>query len=83
LEKSDIVVSRAFAELSDFVKDAAHLVAEDGLMFGSDEGRLSVMKWSFPRLAENLNNEFSSQCGDKLYVPQVEGERHLIVLKKS
>ena len=79
LEKFDIVVSRAFAELSDFVKDAAHLVAEDGLMF--------AMKGVYPndemaRLAENSTMCFQVSAVIKLYVPQVEGERHLIVLKK-
>lgn len=79
LEKFDIVVSRAFAELSDFVKDAAHLVAEDGLMF--------AMKGVYPhdemaRLAENSTMCFQVSAVIKLCVPQVEGERHLIVLKK-
>ena len=73
--KFEIVISRAFAELGDFVKGAAHLVAESGRMF--------AMKGAYPhdeiaRLPETHKVEEVIE----LFVPQVEGKRHLVVLKK-
>lgn len=80
IKKFDIVISRAFAELTDFVSGAAHLVATGGQML--------AMKGVYPheeieRLSKNLD---ASCCVDtviKLNVPQVEGERHLVILKKT
>jgi 16S rRNA (guanine527-N7)-methyltransferase len=68
----DVAISRAFAEIADFVRLAGHLST-----------RLLAMKGAFPlaeldrlpagwRVAETL----------KLAVPGLEAERHLIVLEK-
>ncbi len=71
-----IVVSRAFAELRDFVHGAAHLVAENG--------RMVAMKGVYPH--EEISRLPSSHMVERvieLDVPQVDGKRHLVVLKKA
>lgn len=72
----EIVISRAFAELGDFVKAAAHLVAA--------QGRMLAMKGVYPhdeiaRLPDTLKLEKVIE----LTVPQVVGKRHLVILKKA
>jgi 16S rRNA (guanine527-N7)-methyltransferase len=74
-EKLTIVTSRAFAELKDFVEGAAHLLA--------DNGRMLAMKGVYPH--EEITRLPGSHVVEKvieLRVPQVVGERHLVVLKK-
>jgi 16S rRNA (guanine527-N7)-methyltransferase len=73
-EKFDIVISRAFAELSDFVNGAKHLLADDGRMF--------AMKGVNPvdEIAR-LPDGFEVEKVIELNVPQVEGKRHLVVIK--
>jgi 16S rRNA (guanine527-N7)-methyltransferase len=75
VEKFDVVISRAFAELSDFVKGAAHLLADDGRMF--------AMKGVNPvdEIAR-LPDGFEVEKVIELNVPQVEGQRHLVLIKK-
>jgi 16S rRNA (guanine527-N7)-methyltransferase len=74
-EKFDVVISRAFAELSDFVNGAAHLLADDGRMF--------AMKGVNPvdEIAR-LPAGFEVEKVIELNVPQVEGKRHLVVIKQ-
>ena len=74
-EKFDIVISRAFAELADFVNGAAHLMAEEGRMF--------AMKGQHPvdEIAR-LPARFEVEKTIELIVPQIEGQRHLLVIKK-
>jgi 16S rRNA (guanine527-N7)-methyltransferase len=74
-EKFDVVISRAFAELNDFVNGAAHLLADDGRMF--------AMKGVNPvdEIAR-LPDGFETEKVIELNVPQVEGKRHLVVIKK-
>ncbi len=74
-EKFDIVISRAFAELADFVKGSAHLVAEDGRMFAM-KGQRPVDEIA------RLPSEFEVDETIELNVPQIEGQRHLLVIKK-
>ncbi len=75
VEKFDIVISRAFAELADFVNGAAHLVAEEGRMF--------AMKGQYPvdEIAR-MPAGFEVDKSIELVVPQIEGQRHLLVIKK-
>lgn len=74
-EKFTIVISRAFAELGDFVRGAAHLVTEGGRMF--------AMKGVYPHdEITRLPKTYQIERVIELSVPQVEGERHLVVLKK-
>jgi 16S rRNA (guanine527-N7)-methyltransferase len=72
----DTVVSRAFAELADFVQGARHLVAPDGAMLAMkgvhpfDEIARLPAGWRVDRVAE-------------LTVPTLEAKRHLVVLKAA
>ena len=72
----DIVVSRAFAELKDFVEGAGHLCADDGSML--------AMKGVHPfdEIAR-LPIGFVVAKVIPLNVPQVDGQRHLVVIKKT
>jgi 16S rRNA (guanine527-N7)-methyltransferase len=74
-EKFDVVISRAFAELTDFVNGAAHLLADDGRMFAM-KGVNPVDEIS------RLPAGFEVERVIELNVPQVEGKRHLVVIKK-
>ena len=72
----DVVISRAFAELKDFIESAGHLCAADG--------RMLAMKGVHPfdeitRLPAN----FEVEEVISLRVPQVDGQRHLVVIKKT
>ncbi|MBR8459219.1 16S rRNA (guanine(527)-N(7))-methyltransferase RsmG [Burkholderia dolosa] len=70
-EKFDVIVSRAFADLSDFVKLARHLVARGGSIW--------AMKGVYPddeiaRLPERSRVNQTM----RLAVPMLDAERHLI-----
>jgi 16S rRNA (guanine527-N7)-methyltransferase len=74
----DVVTSRAFAELSDFVKGAGHLIRPGG--------RMLAMKGVYPH--DEIARAFSSpEASHKvvdvhtLNVPQVDGQRHLVVIE--
>lgn len=74
-EKFDVVISRAFAELNDFVNGAAHLLADDGRMF--------AMKGINPvHEIARLPAGFEVEKVLELNVPQVDGQRHLVVIMK-
>lgn len=71
----EAVVSRAFAELAEFVRLAGHLVAPGG--------RLYAMKGVMP--ADEIKNlPVEWRVGDcfKLDVPGLDAQRHLIVLER-
>jgi 16S rRNA (guanine527-N7)-methyltransferase len=73
-DRFDVVTSRAFAELADFVKGASHLVAPNG--------RMLAMKGVYPddeiaRLPSGMQVEEVVA----LNVPQIEGQRHLVIMK--
>lgn len=73
--KFDRVISRAFAELKDFVESAAHLCAEGG--------RLLAMKGTYPHdEITRLPVGYAVEETFALNVPSVEGQRHLIVIRK-
>jgi 16S rRNA (guanine527-N7)-methyltransferase len=70
-EKFDVIVSRAFAELSDFVTLARHLVA--------DNGRIFAMKGIRPDAEIARLPAGTTVLGIKrLNVPMLDAERHLI-----
>ena len=75
-QRFDVVISRAFAELKDFVEGAGHLCA--------DEGRMLAMKGVHPydEIAR-LPIGFIVEAVIPLQVPQVDAQRHLVVIKKS
>jgi len=70
------ITSRAFAELADFVTLSQHLLAPDG--------RWLAMKGLWPhdeiaRLPESVRVD----AVHRLHVPGIDGERHLVVLKRA
>ena len=69
--KFDVIVSRAFAELSDFVTLARHLVADDGRIFAMKGVRPDAEIARLPSGATVLGIE-------RLRVPMLDAERHLI-----
>ncbi len=72
--KFDVVTSRAFAELADFVNGAAHLVAP--------VGRMLAMKGVYPH-DEIARLPASHRVVEviALDVPQIDGKRHLVVME--
>ena len=74
--KFDRVISRAFAELKDFVDGAGHLCADSGAML--------AMKGVYPHdEIGRLPAGFVAEEIIVLNVPGVEGQRHLVVIKKN
>lgn len=72
----DVVISRAFAELKDFVDGAGHLCTEDGKML--------AMKGVHPfDEIGRLPPGYSVENVIPLIVPQVDGQRHLVIIKKT
>lgn len=70
----DLIVSRAFAELSDFVTQAEHLL--------SDGGQFMAMKGHYPKdEIDRLPARFRVARVEKLHVPQVDAERHLVFVE--
>jgi len=67
-----VVISRAFAELADFVRCARHLVAEGG--------RLLAMKGIYPHeeLAQLAIRAVERVV--RLQVPGLQAERHLVII---
>lgn len=72
----NVVISRAFAELTDFAAMAGHLVALGGLLI--------AMKGSDPTgEIDKLKNGFVSTGVTRLEVPGLDAERHLVFLKAA
>jgi 16S rRNA (guanine527-N7)-methyltransferase len=72
----DGVISRAFAELKDFVDGAAHLC--------NGKGRLFAMKGVYPHdEIARLSAGLAVEQVIPLTVPTVEGQRHLVVIRKT
>ena len=71
VERFGVVISRAFAELVDFIGSCRHLVHDGGV--------LVAMKGGYPagELAHRIDG---CDCGDvrRLAVPQLDAERHLV-----
>ncbi len=76
IEKFDAIVSRAFSSIRDFVEKTGHLLEEDG--------ELLAMKGLQPdEEMADLPPGFGIQQLVKLLVPGVEGQRHLVVIKRE
>ncbi|MDN8600714.1 16S rRNA (guanine(527)-N(7))-methyltransferase RsmG [Citrobacter sp. S2-9] len=72
----DGVISRAFASLNDMISWCHHLPGENG--------RFYALKGLLPEdEIASLPAEFSVESVVKLRVPQLEGERHLVVVKAN
>ncbi|EAA1874374.1 16S rRNA (guanine(527)-N(7))-methyltransferase RsmG [Salmonella enterica subsp. enterica serovar Give] len=72
----DGVISRAFASLNDMVSWCHHLPGE--------KGRFYALKGQLPgdEIA-SLPDDFSVESVEKLRVPHLEGERHLVIIKSN
>lgn len=72
----DGVISRAFASLNDMVTWCHHLPGQNG--------RFYALKGLLPEdEIASLPAEFSVESVEKLRVPQLDGERHLVVIKPN
>ncbi|HBB6657389.1 TPA: 16S rRNA (guanine(527)-N(7))-methyltransferase RsmG [Salmonella enterica] len=72
----DGVISRAFASLNDMVSWCHHLPGE--------KGRFYALKGQLPAdEIASLPDNFSVESVEKLRVPQLEGERHLVIIKSN
>jgi len=72
----DVVVSRAFAELGEFVAQAEHLVAQDG--------RMLAMKGVYPfeEIARLPATHRVAQVAE-LHVPELDAKRHLVFVERA
>lgn len=72
----DAVISRAFAELADFVRGSAHLLAPGG--------RLFAMKGAYPEdEVARLPAGWRVERSIELAVPGLEARRHLLILQSE
>lgn len=72
-EKYPQIVSRAFSDLTDFVKATHHLLAEGGEWL--------AMKGLYPdeEIAQLKGAHVKSHC--RLYIPGLDADRHLIIME--
>lgn len=74
-QKFDVITSRAFSELSNFVNWSGHLLADEGLFI--------AMKGVSPdQEIERLPTGWKVESIEPLRVPGLEVERHLIFIRK-
>ncbi|RJG39193.1 16S rRNA (guanine(527)-N(7))-methyltransferase RsmG [Motilimonas pumila] len=71
----DGVLSRAFASLHDMLNWCPHLPSQQGL-FMALKGQLPTTE------IDTLPSEFECVATHELTVPELEGERHLVLIKK-
>jgi len=72
----DVITSRAFADLSDFINWSGHLLAEGG--------KFIALKGTAPAdEQERLPGEWKIQELRPIKVPKVEAESHLVFIEKS
>lgn len=75
-EKFDGVLSRAFASLEDMLHWCKHLPKPGG--------QFLALKGLFPEAEiKTLNPQFKLQISYKLTVPELDGERHLVVMSQE
>jgi len=75
-DKFDVITSRAFADLSDFVNWSSHLLA--------DGGRYIALKGVAPKdEQERLPAEWKIDKVEPLEVPRLGAERHLVFIERS
>ena len=75
-DKFDVITSRAFADLSDFVNWSSHLLA--------DGGRYIALKGVAPKdEQERLPAEWMVTGVEPLQVPKLGAERHLVFIQRS
>lgn len=75
-DKFDVITSRAFADLSDFVNWSSHLLAEGG--------RYIALKGVAPKEEqERVPAEWKVSKVEPLQVPRLGAERHLVFIERS
>jgi 16S rRNA (guanine527-N7)-methyltransferase len=74
--KFDVITSRAFADLSDFVNWSGHLLAEGGQF-------IALKGVAPPEEQERLPKEWKTTELRPLQVPGLQAERHLVFIRKS
>ncbi len=74
--KFDVITSRAFADLSDFVNWSGHHLAEGGQF-------IALKGVAPPEEQERLPAEWKTTELRPLQVPGLQAERHLVFIKKS
>lgn len=73
-KKVDVVTSRAFAELADFISLTKHLLA--------DNGYWAAMKGVYPyEELENIPDSVDVYQIDTLSVPTLDAERHMVLMR--
>lgn len=72
----DVITSRAFADLSDFVNWSGHLLEEGGKF-------IALKGTAPPDEQERLPSEWKVRELRPIKVPKVEAERHLVFIEKS
>jgi 16S rRNA (guanine527-N7)-methyltransferase len=75
-EQFDVIASRAFSDLAEFVGLSQHLLAEQGVF--------AAMKGIYPH-AEigRLPQGFGVRAVERLAVPGLAGERHLVLVERA
>ncbi len=72
----DVITSRAFAELTDFVNWAGHLLAE--------HGQFIAMKGVYPEAEiAALPAPWYARAVTRIHVPQLDAERHLVMIERQ
>jgi len=75
-QHADIVTSRAFAELADFVRLTRHLL--------NDNGHWAAMKGVYPAdEIFRLPPDIQAYQTDKIHVPTLNAERHIVLLRPT
>lgn len=75
-QRFDVVISRAFAEIADFVSAAARLVADDGI--------IAAMKGTYPNEElDRMPPAYRARAVVPLAVPGVAAERHLVLIERA
>jgi len=74
--KFDVITSRAFADLSDFVNWSGHLLAEGGQF-------IALKGTAPPEEQERLPAAWKVTELRPIQVPQLQAERHLVFIQKS
>jgi 16S rRNA (guanine527-N7)-methyltransferase len=75
-EKFDVITSRAFADLSDFVNWSGHLLAEGGQF-------IALKGTAPPEEQERLPGAWKVTELRPIQVPGLQAERHLVFIQKS
>lgn len=75
-EKFDVITSRAFADLSDFVNWSGHLLAEGGQF-------IALKGTAPPEEQERLPKQWKVTKLAPLRVPGLDAERHLVFIQKT